>query len=383
MGTSCASNCAPRRLSGKTCEVSGGSSRNPTKLGSVLSRSTACTVFVLGDGYYEPTRITHSGITIRAANRCGARLLAQLEIRGSNVVVDGVFMNASETAITVHKPGVHVRNSCIQGFGRSTYGNGIWILQEALDTRNRIFIESNSLDKWGGYMHSGGIVIGRADDNFSSPSDVSVEVRGNRITGGAMTDGIYNAAVQAFHPFIAYNNYIHSVNGSAFQNKTFHSRIACNEVVNNQGDGALYNRLSGNNVWEYNIVHDFYMGIDHFTGDGNVFRGNIIYNTEYIGRIKNHWPGTTNLLISHNTFYNISGWAGWIWDMTAGGSLHNIVWRNNIFHSVNGDAIADELTDAWDEYANAFYQSRRPTRHDGAGQRVVGITLPSAPETTG
>ncbi|HET9867245.1 MAG TPA: hypothetical protein VFQ06_08135, partial [Nitrospira sp.] len=286
------------------------------KLDSVLSSSTACRVFVLGDGYYEPTSITRSGITIRAANRCDARLQAGLEIHGRDVVVDGIAVDTPETAIKVYKPGVHVRNSCIQGFGKSIYGNGIWIFEEALDARNRILIESNTLHDWGGYMYSGGIAIGRADDDLEGPSDISVEVRGNRITGGATTDDIYNAAIQSFHPFIAYGNYVDTVNGTAFQNKTSNSIIACNEVVNNFGDGALYNRANGHNVWEYNIVHSSYMGFDHFTGDGNVFRGNIIYDTEYIGRIKNDGSGSTNLLINNNTFYNISGWAGWIWDPT-------------------------------------------------------------------
>ena len=63
------------------------------------------------------------------------------------------------------------------------------------------------------------------------------------------------------------------------------------------------------------------MGFEHFAGDGNVFRGNVIYDTTYIGRIKNYWPGSTNLLIVNNTFYNISGWAGWIWDPDLPGSL--------------------------------------------------------------
>ena len=167
-----------------TCAVSGGGPSNPTDLGSVLSKSIDCTVFALGDGYYAPTSIMRSGIMIRAANRCGARLEPELEIRGSHVVVDGVSVTARETAVTVHKPGVHVRNSCIQGFGRSAYGNGIWVFQEALDARNRIFIENNTLHDWGGYMYSGGIAIGRADDNLENPSDITVEVRGNRITGG-------------------------------------------------------------------------------------------------------------------------------------------------------------------------------------------------------
>ena len=53
-------------------------------------------------------------------------------------MVDGVSVTTPETGITVFKPGVHVRNSCISDFGKAVYGNGIWIFQEALDENNRI-----------------------------------------------------------------------------------------------------------------------------------------------------------------------------------------------------------------------------------------------------
>jgi hypothetical protein len=355
----CAAVFSPASPGEDSCTVSGGSRANPADLSAVLSKRADCTVFVLGDGYYQAVAITRSGITVRAANRCRAWLQPELQIRASNVVVDGVSVSAAATAIAVYEPGVHVRNSCIQGFGRSIYGNGIWIFQEALDASNRIFIEHNTLNNWGGYMYSGGIAIGKEDDRRDSPTDVTVEVRSNRITGGSTKDGIYNAAVQSFHPFIAYGNYVHTVSGTAFQNKTFNSYVACNEVVNNVGDGALYNRSDSNNLWEYNIVHDSYMGIDHFTGDSNVFRGNVIYNTDYIGRVKNHRPGSTNLLIESNTFYNAS--AGWIWDLSSDGTISNITWRNNIFHTIGEAAIEDTITDQWDEYENAFYRTSRPS----------------------
>jgi hypothetical protein len=358
---------------GAACAVSGGSRSNPADLGAVLATSTDCTTFVLSNGYYAPTSITRSGITVRAANRCGARLEPELEIRGKDIVVDGVSITAAGTAVSVYEPGVHVRNSCIQGFGRSAYGNGIWVFEEALDPDNRIFIEDNTLNHWGGYLYSAGIAIGAEDDDPRSQSQITVEVLRNRITGGATTDDIYNAAVQSFHPFIAYGNYIDTVNGAAFQNKAANSYIVCNEVVHNYGDGALYNRAAGNNVWEYNIVHDSYMGIDHFTGDGNVFRGNVIYDVAYIGRIKNDPPGSTNLLIDGNTFYNSSDWVAWIWDLTLGGSLADVVWRNNIFHSLNGGAIGEAAQNAWDEYGNDFYLTFRPrgTTGDVAGSSVA------------
>ena len=361
--------CAPdgdlRSLGGDSCDVSGGNLSNPTDLGSVLSTSPDCTVVVLGDGYYEPTSITRSGLTIRTANRCRARFRGELEIRARNVVVNGISVNTPETGISVYKPGVHVRNSCIEGFGKSVYGNGIWIFEEALDANNRIIVENNTLDDWGGYMYSSGIAIGKADDDRNIHNDITVEVRRNRITGGSTIDGIYNAAVQSFHPFIAYGNYVNTVSGTAFQNKTFNPYIACNEVVNNLGDSALYNRSSSNNVWEYNLIRDSYVGIDRFTGDGNVFRGNVIYDTDYIGRIKNHRPGSTNVLIERNTFYNSSASAGWTWDASSDGSISNIVWRSNLFHTINGEPIESPVPYAWDEYANGFYRTSHPSGTTG------------------
>jgi hypothetical protein len=367
----CVSDCGQLSSVRDECDVQGGSSSEPADLGSVLATANSCAVFVLGDGYYDAVTIERSGIIIRAANPCGARFRAELEIRASNVLVEGVSVTTAETGITVFKPGVYVRNSCISDFGKAVYGNGIWIFQEALDDNNRIRIEHNVFDNWGGHVNSGAIVIGRSDDDPMSHTRVTVEVVKNRITGGAPSDkdDIWNSAIQAYHPFIAYGNYIDTLNGTAIQNKTFNSYIACNVIVNNLGVGALYNRYYGSNVWEFNVVHDSFMGFEHFAGDSNVFRSNVIYNTTYIGRIKNHWPGSTNLLIANNTFYNISGWAGWIWDPDSPGFLSNIVWRNNIFSTVNGDAIADELKFAWDEYANDFYRSSAPSGTTGASSQ--------------
>ena len=108
-----------------------------------------------------------------------------------------------------------------------------------MDPNNKIIIEGNELSDWGGNLYSGGIAIGKADDNYAVPSAISVEVRSNRITDGPTQSAIYNAAIQAFHPFLAYKNYIHTVSGTSFQNKTFNSRVACNEMVNGIGDGAM------------------------------------------------------------------------------------------------------------------------------------------------
>src|SRR5205814_8152181 len=108
------------------------------------------------------------------------------------------------------------------------------------------------------------------------------------------------------------------------------------------GDGALYNRLNSHNVWEYNRVHDSDVGIDHFMGDGNVFRGDGISRVAYLGRVKDQGIGSTNLTFEGNTFYGSSAWAGFIWDASTGGAVSNVVWRHNIFHTVNGTTIASD-----------------------------------------
>jgi hypothetical protein len=242
------------------------------------------------------------------------------------------------------------------------------------------------LSDWGGAFISGGIVIGKDHDNYSVPSTISVEVRNNRITGAPTQGGLGNAAIQSFHPFLAYKNYVHTVRGTAFQNKAFNSRVACNEAVNVIGAGALYNRRAGNNVWEYNVVHDSEVGIDHFTGDGTVYRGNIFYNMDVFGRIKDQGStldpggeglsiGSTNVTFENNTFYNSFGWAGFIWDNTRGGPLSNIMWRNNIFHTVHGVAIStsSSLDPAWDETLNIFFKAKRPTGTTGASGTSLAI----------
>ena len=350
------------------CSVAGGTASAPTDLASIVNAPGPCTVFVLADGYYAPTTITRSDITVRVASACSAHVKPELQIQAANVTVDGVSVAAAGVAVSVSKPGVRVANSCIQGFGKTTYGNGIWIYEEALDPANRIIIDNNRLDDWGGSMYSGGIAIGKEDDDYSFPTEISVEVRNNRITRGPTRRGIYNAAVQSFHPFLAYKNFVDTVSGTAFQNKTFNSRVACNEVVHNVGDGALYNRLASNNVWEYNLVHDSEVGIDHFMGDGTMFRGNVIYNVQYLGRVKDHDIGSTNVTFENNTFYGSTAWAGFIWDASSGGSISNVVWRRNVFHTINGVAIdtTAQLDPLWDEFENVFFAAARPAGTTGA-----------------
>jgi Carbohydrate binding module (family 6) len=363
--STCASDCG---TCASTCNVPGGTSTSPTNLGSTLGNSQ-CTTFILGDGFYQQATITRSGITVRAQNQCAARVAPTLTIQGNNVTVDGVSVTTTGVGIGINRSGVHLLNSCVQGFGKSGWGQGIQVYQEALDPNNRIIIRGNSLTDWGGGLYSGGIAIGKANDNYNIYSTVTVEVRDNHIVGAQMPAGRMNSGIQSFHPFIATGNYIDRVEGSAVQNKTFNSHIACNEAVRITGDGALYNRLNSANVWEYNLVHDSFMGMDHFMGNDVVFRGNVFYNNQYLGRVKDQGMGTANLLFENNTFYNSTGWAGFIWDNTSGAPLSNILWRRNIFHTVNGAAIrtSASLDAVWDEYENIFYNTQAPSGTTGAG----------------
>jgi hypothetical protein len=146
-------------------------------------------------------------------------------------------------------------------------------------------------------------------------------------------------------------------------------------MVNVIGDGAMNNRLGSNNLWEYNIVHDSDVGIDHFMGDGTIFRGNVIYNVDYFGRVKDQGIGSTNLTFENNTFYNSSAWASFIWDNRSGAPLNNILWRKNIFHTARGVSIASSraLDPVWNETLNIFFKAVLPKGTTGASGTSLSI----------
>ena len=357
------------------CSVTGGTSSSPTSLSTVLS-NTQCMRFNLDDGYYSAVTITRPNIVVKAVNKCGAILKPEVSIQALNVTVDGISVTTAGVGISVSKAGAKVLNSCVQGFGKSQYGVGIWVFQQALDPNNKVIIEGNQLSDWGGAQYSAGIAVGKAADDPNFPTAISVEIRKNRITGGTLlSNDTWESAIQSFHPFLAYGNYINSNNGPAIQNKAFNSRVACNEVVNGRYDGALYNRLNSNNVWEYNVVHDSEVGIDHFMGDGNIFRGNVFYNVDYFGRVKDQGIGSINLTFENNTFYSSRGRASFIWDDTSGSPLINILWQKNIWHTTNGSAInsSSSLDPAWDETSNIFFRTIRPTGTTGASGTSLAI----------
>jgi hypothetical protein len=353
-----------------SCHLAGGVSGSPTDLVGALS-NTGCDAFVLGDGYYGSASITRAGITLRAANQCQAHVESELEVHADNVIVDGVSITSSGTALSVYNPGVQIINSCIQGFGKTEYANGIWVHREGLDPNNHVIIEGNALDDWGGVQYAGGIAVGKAADERTTPTEISVEILNNRITNGPTGTGLFSAAIQIFHPALIFGNYVDRVSSTAFQNKTYNSRIICNEAVHVYEGGALYNREESNNIWKNNIVHDSDLGIEHFKGRNVVYRGNIIYNVKHAGLIKDFEGGaSTDITIENNTFYNTDGFAGWIWDTTGGGTLGNILWKNNIWHNVKGSAIdpPSGAAAAWDEIGNIFWQTIPPTDTTGAGR---------------
>lgn len=364
------------------CPVSGGTAASPTNLGSAIA-NTSCTVFNLADGYYSAVNITRAGITIRAVNPCRAIGRAEVSVNALNVTVDGLSITGGATPITVSKAGAKIKNNCLSGFGKTNYANAIWVYKEALDPNNKIRIEGNKLDDWGGYQYSGGIAIGMAADDPAVPSGVSVEIVGNRATNGPTAGGIYNSPIQIFHPALVYKNFVDRVSSAAIQNKARNSRIACNELTRVTQDGALYNRDDSGNVWEYNIVHDSEFGFDHFMGNNTIFRGNVFYNNQYNGRIKNQDIGSTNDTFENNTFYGTTGWASIIWDASGGGPLSNITWKNNIFMNINGPVIANENTGAWDEFGNVYWNASKPTGTTGAstGSSVTANPMFVSPTT--
>ena len=121
-----------------------------------------------------------------------------------------------------------------------------------------MIIEGNQLSDWGGAQYSAGIAVGKAADDPNFPTAISVEIRKNRITGGTLlSNDTWAVCYQSVLSSVPGLRQLYQLdNGPAIQNKAFNSWVACNEVVNGRYDGALYNRLNSNNVWEYNIVHD-------------------------------------------------------------------------------------------------------------------------------
>jgi hypothetical protein len=117
------------------CDLAGGSSGSPADLDHALSNK-ACRAFILGDGYSSSASIRRAGVTLRAGNRRQAHVEPELEVRADQVVVDGVSITSSGTALSVYSPGVQILNSCSHSDGDAgriwdttgggTLGNILW-----------------------------------------------------------------------------------------------------------------------------------------------------------------------------------------------------------------------------------------------------------------
>jgi hypothetical protein len=274
----------------------------------------SCSEFLLGDGYYSFPTITRSEITIRAAHAGSAHVVKPFAISGSNVTIDGIAFEGLARCIEVRAPGVVIQHSSFSQFAKAHYGYAIHVLDEGMNPANVTVIENNTFDEWGGAPNSAAVILGTQQGAPYVYDSIAGQVLNNRFTRGptakqAASAG--NSAIQAFEPFLARGNYIHTVTGPAIQNKTKNSVISCNTIIECRGGwGALYNRALGNNKWTNNVVMDSETGFDHFAGDNNVFSGNVFYNVAYMGRIKNFQSGSHNLVIENNTFCLSSGWTG-------------------------------------------------------------------------
>ena len=135
-----------------------------------------------------------------AANKCQAKVAPELAIKADNVTVNGVSITSSGTALSVSNPGARVLNNCIQGFGKTTYANGIWVYLSALNPSNRVIVEGNTLDDWGGVQYAGGIAVGKAADNPRAQSQIGVEIKNNRVTNGPTAGSLWSAGIRYSTP---------------------------------------------------------------------------------------------------------------------------------------------------------------------------------------
>ncbi len=350
-----------------SCSVPGGSSSSPTDFAQYV-RNATCDEFILQDGWYTFPNLTRSAILIRAEHAGKAQIKNGFAITASRVTIDGISWEGGRVAISVKAPGATIRNCSFSNFGKTSYGNAIWIWDESLSAAQITVLTNNTFANWGGAPASACVIIGTRQDAPHIMDEISVHVLNNRFVHGPTAPQNAqggNSAIQAFNPFLASGNYIDTVNGPAIQNKTKNSKIIGNTIVNCTGWGALYNRAFGGNQWLSNIVMHADFGFDVFQGDNILFQGNVFYDVKYFGNIKNFRNGTHDLKFRNNTFCQSSGWAGIIWDKNSGGTFSGIVWPDNVFYKTKGRAITwngDYDKAIWDEYGNVYWQSQRPSQ---------------------
>lgn len=359
--------------------ATGGSSAGAaTSLGFIFNANY--NVFILGDGFYSGIDITRPHITIRAENQWSAKT-GPLGISADNVTVDGIETTYDATSvITVFNSGARILNCRIHDFNRTVYGNGIWVQKSALNPANPVILQGNTITDWGGPTDDAnigsGILVGAAPPEAIDIDAITVQIINNHVMNGPTVG--HGAGIGIFHPCLVVGNFVDNLFGAGISSKARNSIIQSNEVAHITSDGALYNRFQGNNLWESNLVHDCTVGIDHFMGVNDTFRGNVIYNVTEFGRIKNQGI-TTGLRIDNNTFYNSTG-IGWSWDLSdpSGFLMNDILWQRNIWHTTVGAAIQSAITSSWDETDNIFWNTTAPSPL-GIGSQVVNPLLTNPP----
>ena len=272
-----------------SCLVSGGTSLSPTNFAGYLSHET-CDEFVLQDGWYSFPNLARPGITIRAEHAGKAQIANGFAIDAAGVTIDGISRDGEKGAIAVRAPGATIKNCRFSNFGKTSYGEAVWIWDESLSADGITVVANNTFDDWGGAPASACVIIGTAQDARHVMDKISVHVLNNRFVHGPTAEQKPqggNSAIQAFDPFLASGNYIDTVNGPAIQNKTTNSKISGNTIVNCTGWGALYNRAFGGNQWIGNVVMHSDVGFDVFQGDPFCSRttSSMTSNTSGISRI--------------------------------------------------------------------------------------------------
>jgi hypothetical protein len=338
--------------------------------------------FILGDGFYSGATITRPGIMLQAENTWAAKT-GPLTISANNVSLHGLSITTTVGPITINNPGAQINNCELRGFGHTAYANGISVSKSALNPTNRTIIAGNTITDWGIKSapldpFAAGIAVGVASDTQDITA-ICVEISGNQITDGPVLSGLQSAGIQLFFPALVRNNLVHTVSGSGVQMKSINSIVQSNEFVNILFDGAFNQRfpIASNNLWENNFVHNCDVGIDHYMGSGVIYRGNVIHTMGVYGRIKD-FDTTNGMLIKNNTFYNSTGTAGFIWELTGGVTFTGIVFQDNIWDTTNGLAIQNLATSAWVETGNIFWNSTPPSPI-GTGSQVVNPLLTSPP----
>jgi hypothetical protein len=331
----------------------GATSGTAVNLQSVINTQTGETVFDLGDGWFQGTNITRSGIIVQAVNSRLAQFAGGIDINAADVTIDGLKIDCNNTftGVEIFDPGATVRDCHIFDFGKTTFTQGVWIYQEALLAANPIIVEDCLVEDWGGQQFVCAVSVGlAADADKTTPAKESVVIRNNQVLTGPTASNMFSAGIQLFHPGIVHGNRVDRVSGTTCQVKASHSWIYCNELSGSV-DGAMYNREdSNNNLWEHNWVHDSNVGVDHFMGDDCTYRHNVISDCPQAMRIKDQatapLTGTDNLQFLSNTIYNMTGGGAAIfWDTTSGqGTITNVVISNNVFSVVNS-AVIDEAGD--------------------------------------